>query len=203
MDDLKKTYYPHYNVLKHKDEWDEHTRQVIQERFKPKHSSYFSTMEREILTDLSHHIFPSHLGEISIHIIDIFDERCSKGSIRGYRPGTTLPKTTVIDTGLKHIDEECILLHQLPFIQLEKEQQQKLITQWFVGDTTNNVWKAVTSVEFFKTLTAELIPIVYSDPSIWSHIGFGGPAFPHGYYAFGPKQFDNSEAPLHDSTSTR
>jgi hypothetical protein len=60
-----------------------------------------------------------------------------------------------------------------------------------------NIWQDLKPNLFFKTLLKELISIVYSDPSIWSDIGYGGPAFPRGYYSFGPKQFDQWEAKMH------
>ncbi|WLR51387.1 gluconate 2-dehydrogenase subunit 3 family protein [Bacillus tianshenii] len=203
MEHPKKTYYPNYHVMKHKDEWDEHTRRVIESRAQTKDSTFFTAEERELLADLVHHLFPSHLGEKSIDVVSLFDEHCAKGYLRGYRKGCRHTKLTIIHLGLKSIQSHSLEAYFQPFLSLKKAEQQHLIEEWMNNKGLKNIWQNVAPYTFMQTLMDELISIVYSDPSVWSAIGYGGPAYPHGYYAFGPKQFDKWEAPVHDKPSSR
>ena len=198
MEHPKKTYYPKYDVLEQFHEWDAYTQQVIQQRLSQSDVSFFSEQEKMLLLAIYPILFPSHLGEIKTNVIEIVDQRIQHGDIQGFVKGTRHQKVDVIKGGLQNIFEHTYTLWHKPFSQLKKEQQIAFIENLRNNQGFLNIWEEYSPQLFFKTLMQELIPIVYSDPNIWSRIGYGGPAYPRGYYAFGPNQFDSREAEIHD-----
>jgi hypothetical protein len=193
-----KTYYPNYDVLEQKKEWDPTTQSVIDHRLNEVNTSFFSPDERKLLQTFIELVFPSHLGDVTINVIAILDQRFATKKISGYAKGTNKLKVDIIRKGMKNVESHMYSKHQTTLFELDKKVQQEYIHSLKENQGYLNVWQDVPPALFFKTLTEVIIPIIYSDPAIWSKIGYGGPAFPRGYYAMGPNQFDQWEAEIHE-----
>ncbi|OZM58120.1 hypothetical protein CIB95_00640 [Lottiidibacillus patelloidae] len=198
MDHPKQSHYPSFDVLTEKENWDVVTQQVINNRTNPNREKYFSNEEKELLLSLLPLLFPSHLGELSIDVITLFENRCANGKVIGYPIGSKYKKLQIVHIGLENIQKQIYSQHETIFSKLSEDTQKIVIKDIQKNLGYLNIWEKVSPQLFFKTLLKELIPIVYSDPSIWSDIGYGGPAYPRGYYAFGPEQFDSWEAKRND-----
>jgi hypothetical protein len=196
MSHPKRTYYPDYDVLSEWDEWDHATQTVLKHRLSRSGTSFFNEDEKDILLAVLPILFPSHLGEVSINVLSLFDERCQL--MDGYPIGSNMKKVDIIRGGLENIFKQTFDQFKKPFSELEKTEQALLIKDIEKNIGYKNCWLEVSPHLFFKTIMEELVSIVYSDPSIWSKIGYGGPAYPRGYYAFGPNQFDKWEAKMHE-----
>ena len=55
------------------------------------------------------------------------------------------------------------------------------------------VWDTMNVAQAFKVLMRYVAQAFYAHPWAWSEIGFGGPAYPRGYAAFGNPQFGERE----------
>jgi hypothetical protein len=194
----KDSYYPEYNVADQFHEWDKNTQETIHTRLSAFQIKFFTPEEQELLVSLFPILFPSHLGDFGINILSILDERCLNEKCQTYVKGTSLLTIDVIRKGLKAIHLECFTQFHQPFSQLEKKLQLSYIESLKLNIGDKKVWKEFSPALFLKTFSFDMVKITYSDPSIWSKIGYGGPAFPRGYYAFGFKQFDTWEAPLYE-----
>lgn len=193
-----KTYYPTYDVLSQKNEWDNVTQQVIAERLHSKEGNVLSATHKRTLQALAKCLFPSHLGEQTLSISMVLDQRITNKKLSTFPRGARFTKEEIIIQGLENAERESIFHYHLPFSQLDKKEQLSILESWKGNDGEETIWNAIKSHLFYSTLTSELIKIIYADPHIWSTIGFAGPAYPRGYYAFGPHQFDEWEAKPHD-----
>jgi hypothetical protein len=203
MEHPKQSHYPSYDVLTEKENWDPVTQKVMNDRTNPNPSHYFSSEDKELLISLLPILFPSHLGEMSIDVISLFEKRCATGKVIGYPLGSKLKKLQIIHIGLKNIQKQVYTQFEKTFSHLEDEIKKQFVVEIQQNKGYLNIWEEVSPSLFFKTLMKELVIIVYSDPSIWSDIGYGGPSYPRGYYAFGPEQFDSWEAKRNEQTEKR
>ncbi|WP_456276145.1 gluconate 2-dehydrogenase subunit 3 family protein [Bacillus sp. AK128] len=196
MSHPKETYYPEYNVLSEWDEWDPTTQSVLKKRLSHSETTFFNEDEKDVLLALIPILFPSHLGDISMNILPLFDDRCQ--TMNGFAKGSSMKKLHVIKAGLEGLFKQTFDQHKQPFSALAENIQKQMIKDLELNIGYKNIWQDVSPHLFFTTVMKELLPIIYSDPSTWSKIGYGGPAYPRGYYAFGPKQFDKWEAQMHE-----
>ncbi|MED4017552.1 gluconate 2-dehydrogenase subunit 3 family protein [Sutcliffiella cohnii] len=195
MEHPKSPHYEEYNVMDQFHEWDVITQRVIRNRLAASDVSFFTPEEQNTIIALYPIIFPSHLGDIGVNVLALLDQRMRENKINGYVKGTTLQKVDVIRTGLRYVATECYTQFHHPFSTLEKKLQISYVGQLVENIGSSEVWIKITPKLFFTTFTYEILKIIYADPSVWSDIGFGGPAFPRGYYTFGFDQFDPWEAP--------
>lgn len=194
----KKTYYPTYDVFSEKNEWDENTKEVIQNRVHATEGNVLTPEMKRTLQAFSKSLFPSHVGEQTLSVSLILDHRLTEKKLKSYPKNSHLSKEEIILHGLVYAEEECIVYDQNPFYQMNDKERMKKILSWKHQLGEEAIWKQMSCDLFYSTLTSEILKIIYSDPSIWSNIGYGGPAYPRGYYAFGPRQFDSWEAKPHD-----
>lgn len=194
----KKTYYPTYDVYSEKNEWDTGTQEVLHKRVHPVEGSMLTADMKRTLQAIAKSLFPSHIGEQTLSISMNLDQRLTNKKLKAFPKGAAHSKEQIILQGLTFAEHESILEDKKPFFQLSDDEKHEKLHRWRVNKGNNEVWTPIKSSLFYTTITAELLKLIYSDPSVWSNIGFGGPAYPRGYYAFGPKQFDNWEAKPHD-----
>ncbi|MFC0523372.1 gluconate 2-dehydrogenase subunit 3 family protein [Pontibacillus salicampi] len=197
----RKSYYPTYDVLSNKQSWDQVTRNIIEQRMHGAEGTFFTPDQKRTLVAIAKALFPSHVGEQSVSVSIVLDRRMLEGKLSIYPKQSSISKEVIIDQGLILADKDCLYRYHQPFFMLEEQSKHELLEEWRQNDGNPEVWMPVKSDLFFSTLASELVKIVYSDPGVWSTIGFGGPAYPRGYYAYGPKQFDSWEAKPHDENA--
>ncbi|QST00620.1 gluconate 2-dehydrogenase subunit 3 family protein [Pontibacillus sp. ALD_SL1] len=193
----KRTHYPTYDVMSEKNEWDPVTQQVLFTRIHPSESSILTPDMKRTLQALAKTLFPSHLGEQTLSLTMVLDQRLTAKKLKAFPKGANFSKELIILKGLTFMEQEAITEHGKTFYLLDEKTRNELVRKWRSSDGDPSIWAEVHSDLFFSTVSAEIVKIIYSDPAIWSDIGYGGPAFPRGYYAFGPHQFDEWEAKPH------
>lgn len=97
----KQSAYPNFDVLTEWEEWDPSTQLVIKKRLSFNHTSFFSEDEKDLLLAFIPHLFPTHLGEISIDVLALFDSRCKE--LTGYPKGCFIKTNKVIRNGLQRL----------------------------------------------------------------------------------------------------
>ncbi|HYF94627.1 MAG TPA: gluconate 2-dehydrogenase subunit 3 family protein [Symbiobacteriaceae bacterium] len=171
--------YPTWDVMAAREEWDDHTRDVIFQRLEPPQPpAFLRPAETRTLTAAAARLLsdddPWRLGKVVEHI----DNMLAKGHGNGYRQEGRLPDREFWRAGLRALGEG--------FAGAAPEQQDEILRQRQGSD-------------FFKTLMNEVVGAYCSLPPVWSSMGYGGPAFPRGYVRIELGLRDPWEAKPHEA----
>lgn len=198
----KSTHYPSYDVMIHYEHWDDHTQQIVKSRLiREKPFAFLTAVEAEILRSWCSRLVDDVRGEIIQYVLGHIDQTLSDNRGEAQRKPGVAPAPSLIRSGLKALDASCQLLHTQRFFQMENKAQIALMTTISNEEAEPaHIWAAIPQKEFFKKLLTLTIEAYYSHPTIWSEIGYAGPAYPRGYIRARPGQWDSWEAKLeHES----
>jgi hypothetical protein len=173
-------HYPGYDVMVHREEWDEHTRHVIDKRMRRAQAPRFFTPQeaadlRCALSRLLLEEDPWLLDKVLEHI----DGTLTHGTGDGYRPEWQPPEAQFWRAGVALLGDG--------FAGKPPEWQDEQLR-----------YLQEHHQEFFKALLKEAITGYCSLPPVWSFMGYGGPAFPRGYVRIELGLKDPWEAKPHD-----
>lgn len=180
----KNTHYSAYDVMALKDEWDSHTKEIVVKRLGPFPETKFLTEhERNLIKVISMHLTYDNREEIFEWIVSYCDQRLSSPIGEEQRKPHVPPESTLIREGLKAIDVASDALHSKSFLELETTEQFDIIASLQLGAAVRiSEWNEVPQKDLFNKLGELIISAYYSHPAVWSEIGYGGPAYPRGYY---------------------
>ncbi|GIP40290.1 hypothetical protein J31TS4_35700 [Paenibacillus sp. J31TS4] len=179
----KQTIYPDYNVMNSKDEWDVHTRQIVENRLVPVEDySYFGWPEIETLRAVCSLLVDDSRTEIIAEVLRHFDSKMTEAKGEGQRKAGVPKEALLVRKGLQALDQSAMDRFQLPFHQLTEAGRRQLLTELAEGRLpAQGLWTAVPQKELFQKLLMLTLESYYSHPAVWSEIGYGGPAYPRGY----------------------
>lgn len=96
----------------------------------------------------------------------------------------------VIPVGLKGVDETSrLMFDKKGFLELRDADKDKVIKAIELGKAQGETWKKLSSQKFFDTIRMFTVGIYYSDPAVWTFIGYPGPGQPHGYLDYADFQW--------------
>ncbi|HEV2593313.1 MAG TPA: hypothetical protein VGU02_15630, partial [Gaiellaceae bacterium] len=72
--------------------------------------------------------------------------------------------------------------------------QTGIVDRFSQGDLHGGVWDTVNVKRSFSVVMRYVTQAFYSHPWAWNEIGFGGPAYPRGYGAFGSPDLGERES---------
>jgi hypothetical protein len=152
--------YPTWDVMAAREEWDDHTRGVIDKRMEPPQPpAFFTECEAATLKAAAARLLadddPWCIGKVLEHI----DGTIAHGTGEGYRKEDQPPEPEFWRAGLEALGSD--------FAALSPDQQTDRLT--------------ALNQDFFKALLKECVSAYCSLPPVWSFMGYGGPAFPRGY----------------------
>ncbi|MHB9093738.1 MAG: gluconate 2-dehydrogenase subunit 3 family protein [Eubacteriales bacterium] len=178
-----KTHYPSYNVLDHMDEWDSHTKEIVRKRLGPfPENEFFTEREAGYIALISRHIVYDNRQDILSWVTHHIDSRMKSEIGEDQRkPGTPEEKILIRD-GLKALDRVARLSFGKDFGQLSEEKQFNILSDLQLSKAAQiHEWSYIPQKELFKKLASRIVSAYYSHPTVWSEIGYGGPAYPRGY----------------------
>ncbi|WP_248929500.1 gluconate 2-dehydrogenase subunit 3 family protein [Paenibacillus hamazuiensis] len=198
----KTTHYPSYDVMSHAEHWDDHTQHIVTSRLiREKSYSFLTTVEAEILRAWCSKLVGDMRGEIIQYVLCHIDQTLSDGRGEGQRKPDVAPAPELIRKGLKAIDATCQSLHAKHFFELEDYMQQGLMKDISEGSAEPaSIWASVPQQDLFKKLLNYTLEAYYSHPTVWSEIGYAGPAYPRGYIRARAGQWDAWEARLENES---
>ena len=200
MEELK-TLYPDYDVLAHQDEWDEHTREIINKRLGPFSYKTLSEREQEMVRALAQKIVYDDRKEILDWVLAHVDQELSQDLGEGDRDPQVPPQKELIKEGLRALDRWSREQFQKEFLELDEDARQEILSQLQVGQLpVMERWNDTLQKALFKKAAGLVVDAYYSHPHVWSEIGFGGPAYPRGYVRVELGLADPWEPPLADLT---
>lgn len=181
-----KTHYPNFNVMDEKLEWDPHTRKIVGKRTETSSFSsfkYLTGKESSTLFQLCTTLLDDDRYSIISFIINHFDTMLTS-SIGESQRKTGVPKQSVlIRDGLALLDQACIQIYGSSFDSLSEEAKKEVVGNLMQGNFTLQSSEQITIPvkDFIQKISSEATAAYYSHPTVWSEIGYAGPAYPRGY----------------------
>ncbi|KAB2954269.1 gluconate 2-dehydrogenase subunit 3 family protein [Heliorestis acidaminivorans] len=178
------SHYPDYDVLSLINEWDDHTKEIVLKRLGPfPEPQFLEEKEVKMLRLIAKHLCYENRDDIIDWIIYFLDQRL-KSNIGEHQRKSSLPQEKIlIREGLKATDEATAQKYGKNFISAEIKEQFEILSSMQQGKAPMIPrWDSILQKELFDKLLDIMISAYYSHPTIWSEIGYGGPAYPRGYY---------------------
>lgn len=192
----KETNYPSYDVMREQEHWDEHTRSIVAGRLVRRWDFRFLSLEEaEMLHVICSRLIDDNREDLIAYIVQHIDEFLYTSPGEGQRKVGVPQAQQLIREGLRAINESSKKEYLLSFIQLEERQHWSFLDSLSRGTAAEvPEWSKVPQVELFKKLLDWTTEAYYSHPTVWSEIGYGGPAYPRGYVRVQMGQLDPWEA---------
>ena len=194
--------YPDSDILGQRGHWDDATRRVVLDRV---HNvppfAHFGPPRRATLEALCARVIPqSHRPPgRRVPIAPWIDRNCVEGTADGFRFDDMPPNDRAWDWGLEGLDQAAQALFGGWFVDLDGHRQDAVLQAIRAGDPPGQVWQRMPARRWWIYIALRQITgIYYAHPYAWDEIGFGGPAYPRGYFAlnFGaPEPWEAREAP--------
>ena len=178
-----RTLYPDFDLMTQSDNWDPHTREIVERRFGPFAApKVLAPAEAAMLRAIAQHLIYENREELIDYIIFHIDQQLQSAIGENQRKPEVPPAKDLICWGLTAIDNCAQKRHQKKFLQLSTEEQFVFLTDLQKG-TADPIpdWLEVPQKALFKKLANEIVSAYYAHPTVWSEIGYGGPAYPRGY----------------------
>lgn len=176
------TRYPDWDVMNNADHWDEHTANLIQKRLdNPGSLKFFKKQEAQLLHAICVRLLADadehSVGQVLAHI----DKQLAENISAGYWQ-VGIPEGQVLyRKGLHGVEETAKAQFRQGFMELDSRQQTEVLKAIADGHAQGNTWTKLPAQKFFKQLLQDAIEIYASLPTVWSAMGYAGPAYPRGY----------------------
>ncbi len=179
--------YPGYSVMSQRGHWDAATRKVILDRVHNVPAfEYFAPHEIETLEAVCDQILPQEdrPPDQRIPIAPFIDRRCHDHATNGTRYEGVPDNWVAWRMGLAGVEETAHALYQKRFCELAGHAKDEVLKHISRGSPPGDTWQQMDARTFFwKTLVHQICGVYYAHPTAWDEIGFGGPAYPRGYFA--------------------
>jgi hypothetical protein len=191
--------FPRYDVLDKRDtpSWNDRTRKVIDARMSLKEETCgdFDDTRLATLRRLVSRVAPQPERRAPANTVAIVLARIAADAGDGFRPAGLPRIRECWLAGLDAIDAEAMKRHSRPFARLDDETTDSLLERIASGDTLPEVWSRFSSRQFWQwRVLPDVVSAHWSHPSLWSAMGFGGPAAPRGYVRLDANRRDGWEA---------
>jgi len=179
----KTTHYPSYDVMALKDEWDSHTKEIVLKRQGPfPKAKFLKKHESMMLALIAQHIVYDNRSEILAWVLHHIDQKLQNKIGEAQRKPGTSPEKVLVRQGLKAMDKLSKQKNDKLFADLGMQEQFELLAAMQLGQAEQiPEWSKIPQKDLFKKLSELIVGAYYSHPTVWSEIGYGGPAYPRGY----------------------
>jgi hypothetical protein len=194
--------YPGYHVLDQRGHWDEATRRVVLDRV---HNvppfRHLDAHQRATLEALCDRVIPQTHRSPSrkVPIAPWIDQNCGREVLGGFRFEDMPANSVAWQWGLEGLDQTAQALFNTQFVDLDGARQDEVLQTVRGGDPPGEVWQRMPARRWWIAVALRQITgQYYAHPYAWDEIGFGGPAYPRGYFALNhgaPEPWESREAP--------
>jgi Gluconate 2-dehydrogenase subunit 3 len=186
-----------FDVLGQAHTWDDATKGVVLNRLvPPPHLRFFTTTEEADARGLLDLLLGQD-EEPRIPVIEEIDRRLVEGEGDGWHHAEMPADAPAWRRSLAILREACERDHGVPFHELGRDAQTRLLESVRTGDRFGDLpahW-------VWDLWLRYAIAAFYMHPWAWNEIGFGGPAYPRGYKNLGIGQLEPWEKPDGDAGS--
>jgi hypothetical protein len=132
--------------------------------------------------------------EPRIPVLSYIDEKLAGGGGDGWQYYDLPHDTDVWKIVARGLDEEAQRNAFDSFADASLELQTAIVHRFSQGRLDGGAWTSVNVARAWKVVIRYACQAFYSHPWAWTEIGFGGPAYPRGYGAFGAPHLGEQEA---------
>ncbi len=193
MTELK---YPSYNVLDQQEHWDDHTRSIVTSRLVRERSYRFFTFpEAEMMRAVAEALSGDERSPIIQYVVCQIDETLGSPIGEGQRKAGLPNAGELVREGLRLLNAAAVRRFQGTYISVGPDTQAQLLDEISRGyGKPVDIWQEIDQTALFRKLLQLTTEAYYSHPTVWSEIGYGGPAYPRGYMRAHLNQYDPWEA---------
>jgi hypothetical protein len=180
-------YYPGFSTLSQEPFWDEATRAVVLRRVRQQTPIRFFTPDEVALMEaLTARLVPQDDRDEAyrIPLVPTIDDRLFTGRIDGYRFEDMPSDRDAYRIGLTGIDAIAEHLYRRRFVDLAVTEQDEVLWTLHRAEPPagEDIWRRVPVARFWLLSNQDALEAYYAHPYAWDEIGFGGPAYPRGYF---------------------
>jgi hypothetical protein len=178
--------YPDFNVLAESGHWDEATRRVVRERLdNVPPFRFFDQQERIVLGAFCDVVTDQH-REPRIPVLAYVDEKLHDGKLDGWQYADMPDDRDTWRIVAAGLDESARGEWRSPsFTEAPLDMQADIVKHFAEGLLRGEAWERLNVGRAWGVVMRAVLAAFYSHPWAWNEIGFGGPAYPRGYAAFG------------------
>jgi Gluconate 2-dehydrogenase subunit 3 len=185
--------YPDYDILAEAGHWDEVTRRVVLDRVNnPPSFRFFTADERETVKHFCDRLTAQD-DKPRIPVAAYIDEKLYENNGDGYQYFDMPPDQETWRTIVRALEAEARALGVGSFPELSQHHQLQICHRFAQGEVWGGEWATLNVSRAFSLVMRYVCASYYSHPWSWNEIGFGGPAYPRGYSAFGNPEFGERE----------
>ena len=186
--------YPTYDVLSQTSHWDETTRRVVLERVENVPQIEFFTADEARTLDAFCNVVTAQDGEPRIPVLNYIDEKLQRGERDGWRFFDMPDDDELWRLVARGLDGEARHHSYESFADAPVDAQVGIVHRFSKADLHGGVWEQVNLSRAFSVVMRYVAQAFYGHPWAWNEIGFGGPAYPRGYGAFGSPHLGEEES---------
>jgi gluconate 2-dehydrogenase subunit 3-like protein len=186
--------YPDWHVLDEQGHWDEATREVVLSRVRVvPELTFFDEREAATLKSFCD-ILLAQDEEPRIPVLSYIDEKLAGGVGDGWQYYDLPGDGEVWKIVARGLDEEAQRNAFDSFADASLALQTGIVHRFGQGELHGGAWESVNVARAWKVVMRYACQAFYSHPWAWTEIGFGGPAYPRGYGAFGAPHMGERES---------
>jgi hypothetical protein len=193
--------YPRAEILAQRGAWDDATRDVVLDRvYNVPRFGFFQPHEQATLIALCERVIPQmhRPDDRRVPIAPWIDQSCAAGKLEGFRFDNMPGLGDAWRQGLAGLDQTARALYGAAFSELDGARQDKVLRTVRDGSPPGQVWRELPPKRWWTYIALRQIAgVYYAHPYAWDEIGFGGPAYPRGYFALNhgaPEPWEPHEA---------
>jgi hypothetical protein len=185
--------YPDYDVLAEADHWDDVTRRLIIDRVNNVPPlRFFNEQEARTIAAFCDQITAQD-ADPKVAVVNYLDEKLYENNGAGYQYFDLPSDQEVWRRVARGLDDEARKQGRDSYAFLTEHEQNELVHKFDKGELYGGVWTTFNISRAFKVCVRDICEQFYAHPWSWNEIGFGGPAYPRGYAAFGSPQLGEEE----------
>lgn len=186
--------YPDYDVLSQARHWDEVTRRVVLDRVQNVPPiRFFDESEAETLKAFCD-VATAQDREPRIAVLSYVDEKLHGAVGDGWQYYDLPGDGEVWRRVARGLDEEARRHSFTSFAAATVEVQGAITHRFSRAELHGGTWDTLNVRRAWKVIMRYVVQAFYSHPRAWNEIGFGGPAYPRGYAAFGSPHLGERES---------
>lgn len=191
-----RSHYPSFNVMNEQDAWDDHTQSIVASRLNTAPTYQFLTqLEVAILESVCSILLDDGRKDIIKFVIHHIDDTLQSSIGESQRKVGVPEASILVRTGLKGLEESSYFTFSLSFLHLKPAGQIEILQQISESRAEPiSAWMNASQQPFFQKILSLAVEAYCSHPSVWSGMGYAGPAYPRGYVRGDIGQLDPWEA---------
>lgn len=177
------SWYPGFDVTKEQFEWDPHTRQVVMGRLQYQRTySWLTEAEVVVVQAIAETLVADDREPILRFMVHHLDGQMTGDIGESQREQGVPTASQLVRQALTNLDRAATVKVQRRLLSLQPAEREALLRQMERGaiDWLPD-WDTTQQQAAFSKLATTLVKAYYAHPTIWSEIGYAGPAYPRGY----------------------